>query len=78
VTGGSTLTNSIIAEANGRLKDFAAGNGLRFIDWAAALRDENGSLYERLSSDGYCHLKAEAYGRLAEYLVNVMIIQGRA
>ncbi|MCL1792882.1 MAG: GDSL-type esterase/lipase family protein [Oscillospiraceae bacterium] len=78
VAGGATLTNAVIAEANGRLRGFAAEKGLSFIDWAAAIRTENGSLHESLSSDGYCHLKAEAYGRLAEYLVNVMVIQGSA
>ena len=66
------MTNEVIAEANDRLMEFAGEYDLYFIDWAAAIRDENNALHASLSSDGYCHLKPEAYRRLAEYLVNYM------
>ena len=70
---GGLMTNRVISEANGRLREFAYDNDMYFFDWASAIRDENGALYGGLSSDGYCHLKAEAYGRLAEYLAGSII-----
>ena len=69
---GGNMTNGVIAEANGRLRDLAAEADIYFIDWAAAIRDENNALYEELCSDGFCHLKAEAYTRLTEYLIAVV------
>ncbi|MCL2814913.1 MAG: GDSL-type esterase/lipase family protein, partial [Oscillospiraceae bacterium] len=66
------MTNQLITEANSRLMEFAAVEDLYFIDWAAAIRDENNALYENLCSDGFCHLKPEAYRRLAEYLAGVL------
>lgn len=66
------MTNQVITEANSRLMEFAADNDIYFIDWAAAIRDENDALYESLCSDGFCHLNPEAYRRLAEYLAGIL------
>jgi lysophospholipase L1-like esterase len=66
------MTNKVIAEANDRLMEFAGDNDLYFIDWATAIRDEYGALHKNLSSDGFCHLKPEAYKLLAGYLADVI------
>ena len=66
----SGLTNAVIAKANDRLAELAGESSVFFVDWARALQDESGALPAGLSSDGYCHLKAEAYVRLVEYLIN--------
>jgi len=63
------LSNKTITNANNKLIELAKEYDIQFIDWAAAIKDKNGGLYESLSSDGYCHLKVEAYNRLAEYLM---------
>ena len=65
----SNLTNEKIMEFNKLLIEFAAYNNIPFIDYAAALRDENNHLYPGLSSDNYCHIIVEAYNRLVEYLL---------
>jgi lysophospholipase L1-like esterase len=68
--GGKKMDNGAIAEANNMLLEYAAGCGIQFLDWAAAVRGEDESgLCEELSSDGYCHLKIEAYNRLVKYLL---------
>ena len=66
----SGLTNAVIAKANDKLAELAGENDVFFVDWARALCDESGALPGELSSDGYCHLKAEAYVRLVEYLID--------
>ena len=66
---GGAMDNEVIAQANDRLTGFAFEENICFIDWAAAIRDENSDLRKGLSSDGYCHLKAEAYKSLLEYLL---------
>ena len=64
-----TLHNARIMEFNKLLIEFAAYNNIPFIDYAAALRDEENHLFEVLSSDNYCHIVPAAYNRLVEYLV---------
>ncbi|MCL2159751.1 MAG: GDSL-type esterase/lipase family protein, partial [Oscillospiraceae bacterium] len=54
------LNNRAIAEANSALLEFAAKNGIPFIDYGAAIRDSEGNLYDELSSDAYCHLTISA------------------
>ena len=66
---GAKMNNKVIADANNKLAGIAKEYDIQFLDWAAAIKGENGGLYESLSSDGYCHLKIEAYNRLAEYLM---------
>jgi len=63
------LTNDVIIEANNALLEFAKENGIYFIDYAAAIRDDNNCLPENLSVDGYCHLTVPAYDMLVEYLL---------
>ena len=63
------LNNRAIAESNNALLQFAKDNNIRFIDYAAAIRDSKHNLYDGLSSDGYCHLTVEAYNRLVEYML---------
>ena len=63
------LTNEKIMNANNALIEYASENNIPFIDYAAAIRDENNNLYETLASDGFCHLTIEAYNRLVEYIL---------
>jgi len=65
-----SLNNNVIIEANNALLEFAKENGISFIDYAAAIRDENNNLPEEWSSDGYCHITTPAYERLVEYLLH--------
>ena len=65
----SKLTNEKIMEANAMLLAFAKENGIPFIDYAAALRDEQDSLPTELSSDAYCHFTIDAYEKLVEYML---------
>ena len=68
-TGGS-MDNGVIITANYMLLEYAADCDIQFLDWGAAVRDDdNMALREDLSSDGYCHLTIEAYNRLAGYLL---------
>ena len=66
---GGNMTNDVINRANSLLLQFAKELNIPFIDWAAAIRGEDNSLIKDLSSDGYCHLKIEAYNLLVEYLL---------
>ena len=64
------MDNDAIMRANDMLLEYAAGCGIQFLDWASAIRGEdNTGLSGELSSDGYCHLKVEAYNRLVKYLL---------
>ena len=65
----STLNNNIVSEANDALLNFARENNIRFIDYGAAIRDDENNLYSEFSSDNYCHLKIAAYNRLVEYML---------
>ena len=69
VRGQTRLNNNKISEMNNALIEFAAHNGLAFVDYAAALRNGENFLYDELSSDNYCHLRVSAYNRLVEYLL---------
>ena len=64
-----SLTNDLIMTANNALLQFAQENGIMYIDYAAAIRDEHNYLYNNLSSDNYCHLRYAAYDRLVEYML---------
>ncbi|MCL2774284.1 MAG: GDSL-type esterase/lipase family protein [Oscillospiraceae bacterium] len=68
-SGPGKLDNDKIMDANNALIQFAADNNLMFIDYGAALRNNQNALYADLSSDGYCHIKPSAYDRLVEYLL---------
>ena len=72
VTGekSGNMDNGVITAANNMLIELASEQGVYFIDWAAAIRDENNGLHKNLSSDGYCHLKVSAYNLLVEYLLH--------
>ena len=63
------MTNERIMQFNDLLIEFAAYNNIPFVDYAAALRDENNNLYSELSSDNYCHIISGAYDRLVEYIL---------
>ena len=65
----SVLNNEKITEANNALLKFAIENNIKFIDYAAAIRDSRNNLYSELSSDAFCHFKVSAYDRLVEYLL---------
>ena len=65
----SKLTNEIIMNANNALLRLAIDNNIQFIDYAAAIRDSQNSLYSDLSSDQHCHLTIAAYNRLVEYML---------
>jgi len=67
--GQDRLSISRIDNMNNALIEFAIDNGYMFIDFGAALRDEDNFLYTVLSSDDYCHLTLAAYNRLVEYLL---------
>jgi lysophospholipase L1-like esterase len=70
VTRGQTrLSIDRIDTMNNALIEFAMANGYMFIDFGAALRDEDNFLYTVLSSDDYCHLTLAAYNRLVEYML---------
>ena len=63
------MTNERIMQFNDLLIEFAAYNNIPFVDYAAALRDENNNLYAELSSDNYCHIISGGYDRLVEYIL---------
>jgi lysophospholipase L1-like esterase len=65
-----SLTNDLIMAANNNLLKFAQENGIMFIDYGAAIRNEQNCLYDELSSDKYCHLTYAAYNRLIEYMLH--------
>lgn len=67
---GGPMNKDVINDANKLLRELAEEYNIPFIDWAASIRDENNALYNKFSSDAYCHLNVEAYNRLAEYLMN--------
>ena len=68
--GRSDLENGNIAQANNLLMEYAKENGIHFIDYAAAIRDDGENrLQEDLSSDAYTHLTPHAYERLVEYML---------
>jgi lysophospholipase L1-like esterase len=64
----SNLYNSKIDEYNNAVIKFANENGCYFVDIAQVLKDENGYLSDKLSSDNYCHLQDEAYDLWLDYL----------
>jgi len=65
----SALTSDAITAGNNALLELAILNGIPFIDYGAAIRDSGNNLYGEFSSDGYCHLKIDAYNRLVEYML---------
>ena len=74
---GGSMNNNVITEVNNMLSELANDRDIQFIDWAKAIRDdEDNSLYENLSSDGYCHLNIEAYNRLVEFLLRNPVEMG--
>ena len=70
-----TLSNEKIMKANNALIVYAGKNNIPFIDYAAAIRDSDNTLYKDLASDGFCHLTIEAYNRLVEYMLYHPVIQ---
>jgi lysophospholipase L1-like esterase len=66
----ANLNNQKIMAANDALIQYASENNIPFMDYGAALRDGNNSLYKSLASDGYCHLTIEGYNRLVEYILH--------
>ena len=67
--GKGSLTNDLIMAANNALIEFAKENNIMFIDYGAAVRDEQNCLCDEFSSDNYCHLTITAYNRIVEYLL---------
>ena len=65
----NSLNNDVIAEANNVLLEYAKENGIYFVDYGAAIRDNRNALPSDWSSDGYCHITVAAYERLVEYLL---------
>jgi lysophospholipase L1-like esterase len=65
-----SLTNNMIMTANNALLKFAQENNIKYIDYAAAVRDDRNCLQTDFASDGYCHLTIPAYNRLVEYLLH--------
>ena len=64
-----SLNNEKIMASNDALIEYASANNLLYMDYGAALRDSNNSLYKSLASDGYCHLTIEGYNRLLAYIL---------
>lgn len=62
------INNDKITQANGWIRDIAEAEGLRYLDTAAALRDENGDLPENLQDGNGFHLTAEGYGLVLDYI----------
>ena len=67
--GKGSLTNDLIMAANNALLKYAQENGIMYMDYGAAIRDEHNILYDKFSSDSYCHLTYNAYNRLVEYML---------
>ncbi len=57
---GNSLTNPNVNEYNRLLREFAAANGCHFVDVATPLKDANGSLAARYTSDNYVHINGDA------------------
>ena len=63
------INNEAVISANNILLEFAQEYNIPFVDWAESVCDTDNSLRIDLSSDGFCHLKIEAYDLLVEYLL---------
>lgn len=62
-------TIELVNKYNDALIDFAAEQGLPFLDYAAVLRDEKTFLRSDITSDHICHIEIDAYKDIISYIL---------
>lgn len=62
------ITNAMVSAANGWIQDMAARMGLRYLNTAETLVDENGNLNESYCAGDGIHMNTDGYNAILQYV----------